>query len=264
MLPYACDRARLPPDLSARFLQLEHDDAARAFIADARARPHGAIQMAAYRTLRALLSDYDAYGLLGIYPMHLLSAPQFARLLDRDPGAPPRGRLLDVGAGSGGVTAHAAPLFEQVFATESSPPLARRLHRRGYAVLDLDLTRQPPPDTYDAVLCLNVLDRCNRPRSLLRNLRAALSPGAPLLLSVPLPLRPHVHVGPRTADPDEPLPDPDDSWEQGAATLAADVLQPAGLSVQRLARAPYLSKGGRRTPLHVLDAALFVCESEGS
>ncbi len=256
-LRYRCDRSALPEHLRARFIELDFDDEAQRFVVESLAAPHGSLRTGLYRMLQRVLSDYDAYGLLGMYPMHLLSTAQLERLLDDHVG----GTLLDVGAGDGGITARAAPLFERVAATEASRMLARRLRTRRYRVIDHDLSSAPLPDgeRFDAVLCLNVLDRCHRPRTLLSSLVAALQPQGRLLLSVPLPLRPHVHVGARTVDPDEPLPDPKDRWEAGAASLERLLLAPAGLAVEHLSRAPYLCRGDSRTALHVLDAALFTC-----
>jgi SAM-dependent methyltransferase len=264
-LQYGCDRAALPAELAARFVELECDAQAQRFIEQALAAPHGWLATAVFRGLRRALSDYDAYGLLGMYSMHLLSTPQLETLLGGAAPASQRPRsVLDVGAGNGQVTAQAAPLFDAVSATEASAVMRRRLRARGFAVLERDLAQQPLPDgeTFDAVLCLNVLDRCARPRTLLRHLRAGLAPDGRLLLSVPLPLSPHVQVGGRTTDPDEPLPARVVGWEAGVASLASKLLVPAGLRVERLSRAPYLCRGDARQQLYALDAALFVCSAQ--
>jgi hypothetical protein len=73
-----------------------------------------------------MLSDYDANALLDFYAMHLLSTAQWHALL----GPHAHGRLLDVGAGSGDVTASLAPLFDAVTTTEASRGMARRLRVR--------------------------------------------------------------------------------------------------------------------------------------
>jgi SAM-dependent methyltransferase len=259
-LRYGCDTALLQPSLAARFLQLGYDDEAQRFVAAALAAPHGALRTALYQALRRVLSDYDAYGLLGMYPLHLLSAPQFEMLLHEVPKARPR-VLLDVGAGHGGITARAAPLFDAVRVTEASAVMRRRLAARGYRVLRFDLAVDalPAGERAHAVLCLNVLDRCEKPRTLLRHLGSALAPGGRLLLSVPLPLAAHVQRGGRTADPDEPLPEPCASWEASAASVVRELIEPARLSVVRFCRAPYLCHGDARSVLYALDAALFVC-----
>jgi SAM-dependent methyltransferase len=260
-LRYDCALAQLSEPLRARFLPLAEDEATRAFVAQALASRAGRLRTLGYRLLRRGLSDYDAYALLGMYAMHLVSAAQLRELIGD--ANPRRVRLLDVGAGDGSITALAAPLFAEVYATETSRVMRRRLRARGFRVLALDLGREPwPPELRaDVVLCLNVLDRCSHPRSLLRALRSALAPGGKLVLSVPLPLRPHVQHAGATGDPDEPLPPAAPSFELGCERLANELIAAAGLAVERLSRAPYLCQGDATTPLYALDAAIFVCSA---
>ncbi len=255
---YECDLHALPASLREHFLLLDHDAAAQAFVAHALAHRHGVLRTSLYGALRALLSDYDAYGLLGMYAMHVLSTEQWRKLIGESSG--PR-RLLDVGAGSGGVTAQAAPLFTEVVVTEASPVLRRSLRARGYCVeaCDLGETALPADQRFDVVSALNVLDRTLRPRTLLQHLRSALTDDGLLVVALPLPLAPHVHVGSGTSDPDEPLPRSRKTWEEGAASIWSEVLEPAGLSLQALCRMPYLCQGDQHRPLYLLDDALFVC-----
>jgi SAM-dependent methyltransferase len=257
-LHYDCDRAALPHELRACFQALAYDDEARRFVEHALAHRHGALRTTAYGWLRRALSDYDAYGLLGMYAMHLLGTEQLRQLLAT--GSEPRGTLLDVGAGRGDVARLAAPLFTRVSVTEASRVMRARLRAQGLHVIAHDLARTALPVSarFDAILCLNVLDRCAYPRSLLRHLRAALAARGKLLLALPLPLAPHVQRAGSTADPEEPLPAAEPSWEAGAASIAC-MLGAAGLRVERLARAPYVCRGDARARLHVLDDALFVC-----
>jgi len=266
-LRYACALDRLPAALVERFVPLAHDAAAAAFVARSLAAPHGALRTTAYGLLRRVLSDYDAYGLLGMFPMHLWSTPQLHALLaaaTRVRDYTPRGRLLDVGAGDGGITAHTAPGFDEVLATESSAPLRRRLRRRGYRVLDHDLGRSPLPAALaaDVVTCLNVLDRTPYPRTLLTHLRAALRPNGVLIVSLPLPLRPHVQRAGHTADPEEPLPDTGDTFETGIARLHDALLTPHALTLRAFSRLPYLCHGDTTHTLYALDAAVLLCTAD--
>jgi SAM-dependent methyltransferase len=263
-LRYACDRARLGGGLGERFMPLSFDRDAEAFVQAALAAPHGRLATSSYGLLRKLLSDYDAYGLLGMYPMHLCSAAQFRALLpfDADGAGPGARRLLDVGAGSGAITRAAAELgFGEVMASEASSVLRARLRRRGYRVLPCDLDREALPEALraDVVLCLNVLDRTSHPRTMLAHLRDALRPGGRLLLSLPLPLRPHVQRAGHTVDPEELLPPPAESWEASATRIVEQLLEPARLQLQTLSRIPYICRGDHMTRLYALDAALFVC-----
>lgn len=65
------------------------------------------------------MSQYAADGLMGMSNMFVLSTQGFRSLLPEYVAArSSQKRLLDVGAGDGGVTAHLAPLFDSVTATE--------------------------------------------------------------------------------------------------------------------------------------------------
>ena len=257
VLRYECDRAALTVGLRELFVPLGFDDAARHFVDEALQQPHGALLSAAYQLLRRAMSDYDAHALLGMYPMHLLSTAQLEQLLGPHRDEPRS--LLDCGAGRGDVTAVAAPLFTSISVTEASTLMRRRLRRRGFTVLQEDLAHAAQAgQRFDAILWLNVLDRCSHPRTLLGRLRSLLAPGGKLVVAVPLPLAPHVQRGGLTVDPEESLPDASVSWELGACSVA-EVLEQAGLRIERLSRAPYLTRGDAQAALHVLDDAIFVC-----
>ncbi len=253
--PHACDLAALPAALAERFVKLEPDD--EASLEALRAGRHGWWKTRLHSVLRTFLSDFDVNGLIGMYAMHLLDTRQWQQLL----GPPGARRLIDIGAGSGDVTASLAPLFGSVTTTETSWAMSRRLARRGYVCFRVDVTEEGVPDKpWDVISCLNVLDRCGRPLTLLEQLRSALAADGRLVLSMPLPYAPLVFDGGVTRDPDEPLPLSDAAtWEEGVAALAEHVLAPAGLDIERLARAPYLSAGDSYQPLYVLDDAILVC-----
>lgn len=223
------------------------------------ARTHGRLSSWAQASLRPFLSDFDVNGLLDSYPLFLLSSAQWRELIPSTQS----GRALDVGAAAGHVTSRFAALFGDLCATETSWAMARRLRRRGIACERVDIASAPvPAPPYDVVLCLNVIDRCDRPRSLLRNAYAALRPGGHLVVAAPLPLSPFVYDGGSTRDPREPLHAPGPRWEASAGQLWHHVLAPLGGSLRRLARAPYISGGDRARPLYVLDDAIFVIRKE--
>lgn len=257
---YAVRAELLPPALAATFLPLAPDAAIEHFLSRAIHERAGTLKTFAFAGLRRVLSDYDAYGMLRMYQLHLLGTEQWAALLGRGLYEP-RGTLLDVGAGDGGVTRFARPLFSRIVVTERSRSLRAALRRQGFRRVDHDLGEAPwpEPERFDVVSVLNVLDRTPRPRSLLAHARDALAPSGQLVVSVPLPLRPIVYDGPRTLAPEESLPDACEGFEQGVTSLARDVLEPARLSVQRWTRLPYVSQGDSRQPFYVLDAVVFAC-----
>ncbi|MDH5491438.1 MAG: methyltransferase-like protein 9 [Myxococcales bacterium] len=259
-LRYTADDSRLLGPLRARFVQLEADESTRRWIERAERQPHGSFRMFLRRALDRWMSAYDANAWLDVHEMRVLGREQWSRVLGAER---PGGRLLDVGAGDGRVTAELAPLFDAVVATETSKRMAGRLMARGFEVHRVDLSREalPDPRLFDGVSLLNVLDRTSFPLTLLGAALGRLEPGGLLLVAVPLPLRPHVHVGADTADPEELLPRPApgqaSSWEASASLLHEGLFAPAGLELLALSRAPYLSRGGRARPVSALDGSIF-------
>jgi SAM-dependent methyltransferase len=253
-LRYDCDRSALGPELAARFKPLEADHESERFIAQYGDRPYGVLSTRLMELGYAFASSYDVHGLFGAYPMHMLSALAFADLLE---GRRVR-TLLDIGAGAGYVTERARGHADDIVCTETSAPLARRLRARGFVAEPLDLTVDPLGRRFELVCCFNVLDRTARPLSLLRAARDHLDDGGRLLLSIPLPVTPHVHVKGGTVAPRERLPSLARQWELAARELSEQLFPPLDLTVQRLARAPYLSRGDRHAPLYALDAAIWL------
>ena len=252
-LRYDCERERLGPALAARFRPLTRDEETDAWLAQ-HARPHGVIATKLAELLGAFATTYDVHALLGVYPMHLLSERAWGDLLVGQSVA----SLLDVGAGAGFVTARARVWANELVCVETSRGLVRRLQRRGLAAHHADLSTTSLGRAFDAVCCFNVLDRTARPLSLLAALIAHLAPQGRLLISIPLPPAPHVHVRGATIAPTERLPSVASDWETAARELSERLFAPAGLSVQRLVRVPYLSRGDAYAARYVLDAALWV------
>ncbi len=276
VLPYGCDRSRLPPALAEAFVELDPDASTRAWIDDAIAAPQKAGVTAMRNVAMKMVSLYDANGLVGAYSMRVLSKAQWSIILDPElarpgiigaglqssvgPGAPALGRLLDVGAGDGEVTGELAGFFDEVVTTELSGPMARRLRDKGWACHQLDLAVDPLPAqaSFDVIALLNLLDRMSHPLALLERLPELLAPGGRVVIAVPMPISQAVYFGPRTLDAEEMLPENTRDFETGVSALYTEVLAPRGYAVERLARAPYLCRGEARDPVKILDDAIFV------
>lgn len=207
-------------------------------------------------------------------------APRAAPL-DLDSGAsaaaaaPPasayaRFRLLDVGAGNGRITSFMAPFFDSVKTTEVASQMAKRLRARGYECVETGLDTMAVDDVFDVVTCLNVLDRCLLPLTLLKQLRARLrDDSSRLLLAVPLPLNPSAEVGVKWLKPEESIVDPNScacceaklpfAWEKAAVRLVDEYIVPAGFIVESISRLPYISEGTSTTPYFVLDDLILIC-----
>ncbi len=243
------DLTQLGQSLRTTFVALVPDAVQREFVDRSRATPHSRLLTLSHRILRTFISDYDVNGLLGMYPMHLLSTAQWRVLLGSKPGD----RLLDVGAGDGGLTRQLAPLFTSITTSETSRSMARRLKRQGYACLERDIAIGPFDDKYDCVTCLNVVDRTPRPRQLVVTLADALEPGGLLALATPLPMRAFYYDGPRTLEPKEALSAPGPSWERSATQFVDAVREVAPrLTLRSWTKAPYLSWGDSANGLYEL------------
>jgi SAM-dependent methyltransferase len=241
-------------DLGARFVELDVDEGARRAVRQTAAARHGRLRSLMHRALRPVMSDFDINGLLRTHRMHLLTTRQWQQLI----GEHRHESLLDVGAGSGDVTAALAPLFGQVVTTETSRMMVRRLRERGFPCQRIDIVTQPPEGgPFDVVTCLNVIDRCASPRSLIERARDSMVAGGCLELAVVLPYEPFFYDGGRTLDPVEHLDLDAPTWEGGAQQLTM-ALGALGLEVESLCRAPYLSSGGPGRALWANDNVIVV------
>jgi len=254
-LRYAIDVEALPPRVRKRVVQLERDGGTDAFLAEAERERHGPFRTALHRFLRQFMSDFDVNGWLDMYSLFLLSRAHWLTLLG-DERIP---RLLDVGAGSGKVTAELAPLVDRVVATELSSRMAKRLRARGVECHEVDLAEGGlEGQKFELITCLNVLDRTARPRKLLRRLKELLAPGGRLVIALALPYRPFYYQGPATPDPLEPLACSDPKFERAVTQLIERELEPIGFELTSLSRAPYLSFGDTKRALYQLDDAILV------
>jgi hypothetical protein len=260
-LEYGVNMARWPDSMKTRFVELGPDQALFDYLERVSATRASPGRTRLQRLMRLALSDYDANALLEMYPMHLLSTAQAGELLGRPRG----GRLLDVGAGSGDVTAALQPLFENTEVVETSWGARKRLRALGYVCHSYDVAELGiRGDGYDVVALLNVLDRADHPLTLLEKCRSYMTSETRLLLSLPLPYRPHVYAGVITREPKEHLSVLGNNFSDAVLRLVQNVLPVQGLVVERFTRLPYLSGGDSSRAMTVLDAAVVVCSRVAS
>ncbi|VDK88347.1 unnamed protein product [Dibothriocephalus latus] len=156
-------------------------------------------------------------------------------------------------AGDGKVTAKMAPLFDEVYATEMSPVMQWRLKQANFTVLDVEKWDQLPEtgDTssslptqpqYDVISCLNLLDRCSTPLTLLRRIRNVLRPGSGLLvLALVFPLKQYVEYSHKPLEMMEVSASR--VWEVQFSSFVTNILHPAGYDLLAWSRVPYICEG---------------------
>ncbi|XP_076291266.1 protein-L-histidine N-pros-methyltransferase [Lasioglossum baleicum] len=207
------------------------------------------------------ISRTSINGLLGRGSMHVFSCEQFQKLMDASGFSGPWDSSIDLGAGDGATTAHIAHLFEKVYATDISAPMRWALTKRKFTVLDVEKWHETGP--FNVILCLNLLDRCDRPNTLLRRLKTSLAPGGRLVVALVLPFTPYVEVGERgDHKPSEYLPVKGNGLEGQIASLVDRVFAPLGLRCLAWSKLPYLCEGDLGQAYYFLDDVIFVLEAQ--
>ncbi|ETV90655.1 hypothetical protein, variant 3 [Aphanomyces invadans] len=215
--------------------------------------------------LNQFYSVTDTNGMLHRGQMFVFSRAQAARLLNF-PNGRCGGKLLDIGAGDGNVTAKLATFVDTVYSTEVSMPMVRALNAKGFNATHTAVLSHPDiiaNGPYEMISLLNVLDRADTPLTLLNQIRDLLTPTGVLLIAVVLPFSAFVEMGTQKLPPKEVLPmngglcADGDSFEDAARIMSAKVFTPCGFEVHSFSRVPYLCRGDISQPYYVLHDALF-------
>jgi predicted rRNA methylase YqxC with S4 and FtsJ domains len=190
--------------------------------------------------------------------MFVYSTDQFKTLLDIDHNQEYQlTSLLDIGAGDGSITQRMANLFKQVYATEMSSIMQWRLSSYGYTVLD---TNEWGDLKFDVITCLNVLDRCEKPLSLLKNIREHLNSNhGRAIISLVLPFKPYFEYN-NDHHPNESIHINNRLPEEQINEFILNVFQPLGFCLKKLSRLPYLCEGDMERSYYFLSDYIFVLE----
>ena len=183
-------------------------------------------------------------GLLRRGSMFVFSSNQFQMLVDnvtaikRDTDS----QLLDLGAGDGKVTKIMAQYFSSTHCTEISSTMVKLLSEDGFKILDHENWAEN--DTlYDLISCLNILDRCDKPLTMLQKVRTKLKLNGRILLALVLPLKQYVELSTNNHEPIEKIPLHGDTVEEQLESLDNMVLKPIGLEIIHWTILPYLCEG---------------------
>ena len=260
-LRYEINKWQMSAPLLNTFVQSTLDTETAAWLEEA--RQHSVVKSTCSNLLTALFSRTTANAMCFRGSMFVLSTANADRLLGPTFASRPPAELsmIDIGAGDGGVTKRVAHMFGSIFATEASYAMQLRLRSAGYTVQDAITGERAQ---YDLVSCLNVLDRCDKPLGLLREMRDATAPGGKVLLAVVLSWCPFVEDGPRQKAPTEALPMAGGGCREGATfeasveTLVANVIVPTGFVVEAWTGVPFLCEGSPTHEHYALDDAVFV------
>ena len=203
---------------------------------------------------------YDAQVYANSPRLYMMSASDWNSVLKDNRSAH---TALDVGAGKGDLVHFYKDNFSRIVCMETSKAMCRSLQRQGYIAhrtTTATYEEEKVSEDVDIVFCLNTIDRCTNPKSLLENIRKLVPPGAPVIISVPLPYC-HLDFIQKTALSGMGL-DGDNTFESSAEVVAQKLLIFNGFQPVSLYRYPYISSGPLDYPLsQTLDTAVFVCKT---
>lgn len=241
-LIYTVDEDKLCPETYSKFIQLELDEGTQSFLDEFCSQTEGIVMTMMGNLLRYYYSLTDSNAILNRGQMHVLSSNQLQKLLTQNENSilPRSATFLDIGAGDGNVTKNFKTVLcteenkttddwkDQVVTTELSYYMTKRLEKNGYVCRETTIiTREnlvphlriePKPSlenpAFDLVSLFNVIDRCDRPLTLLNDIKRLLLPSNGdvngrkgfLLLAVVFPWGPFVESGNGQAEPTESLP----------------------------------------------------------
>ncbi|CAF1225440.1 unnamed protein product [Rotaria sordida] len=213
--------------------------------------------------LTLFMTRTSANGLIGRGRMFVYSKDQFKTLLDIESHEEsPFNTLLDIGAGDGSVTERMSKLFKKVYVTELSSTMQWRLSTYGYTVLNTDYWNNL---TFDVITCLNVLDRCEKPLTLLKQIRQHLNPKkGRLIISLVLPFRPYFEYNNNNNNnnnnhyPNESIDIQGILPEEQINSFLLNIIQPLGFHLKKLTRLPYLCEGDIEKSYYFLFDYLFI------
>lgn len=144
--------------------------------------------------------------------------------------------------------------------TETASSMVKRLITREFSAHAVDISKDStyfPPNSFDVLSILNVLDRCERPKTLLRNAISFLKDDGALILSDSLPLNQQIRS--RAGSLEERINAGSGTWEKCLSSFYNEVIEPAGLVPIHVSRLPYTYKSSRAQPYVVLDDFVMVC-----
>lgn len=212
--------------------------------------------------LSAVYTKTDINGMTGFGNMFLFSDEQFAKFLalDKSSWSSTGKKVLDLGAGNGDITEHMRPFFEEVYATELSPKMRKRLASKGYTVLDA-LKWAETDVSFDLITAFNLLDRHYSPSKLLEDLwNVSHRSNSLVIVSLVLPVSHYVEFNPngKSTRPDAYLNVSGRTYADHVHHMIANVFKPANFEVVRWTRLPYLCEGDMNNSAYYLPDAVFL------
>lgn len=127
---------------------------------------------------------------------------------------------------------------------------------------------------FDAISCLNLLDRCDKPLSLIKQMKDALKPNGLLIVALVLPYKPYVEYNPDNKPSEDLLntslqetcvknePCKMNKVNKQIKHLIENIFQPLGFELTKFTRLPYLCEGNLAQSYFYLIDYVFVFKNK--
>lgn len=266
---YKCDLTKVDESIASKFVELSYDTETDNFIKTCYQKSDWLFthifNALAQAFLGLFMTATSINGLLKRGSMFVFSNQQFSLIYDEINSieSDSESLLLDIGSGDGRVTSVMAKYFHKTYCTEVSPVMKRLLAKRGYEVLDVDKWFENDL-SFNLISCLNVLDRCDRPLSMIKKMRQKIKPNGRILLALVLPLNQYVESSSNGHKPSEVINLTGNSLEQHAQSFIQDYIEPNDLELVAWTKVPYLCEGDLELSYYWLNDVLFLLKPKQS
>eukprot|EP00944_MAST-04C_sp_MAST-4C-sp1_P013125 g13125.t1 len=278
-LKYGINESVMKPHILKMFVQSAIDKETEVFLETYCSETESSVRSALATMARKFMSQTDTNAFIGRGQMFVFSAAQLESLLanafEKDRIATiSSGMLLEIGAGNGDVTEKYQKFVRHITATEVSKYMVKLLEKKDCidrVVETGSLNSFDVNEKFQIISCLNVLDRCDKPSQLLKDIHARLDPqNGILVVAIVLPWCPFVENGTRKDCPTEDLEMDGgrcrtrNTFEEAVNVIVDNVFLKHGFVVKSWTRVPYICAGDTYQKYYVLSDALFVLECQDS
>lgn len=247
-LHYSCQKEKLHPGLRKVFSEKKIDKKTLDF--QDRKTPLYSIKFFLFIFMSVLgFKHYNTMGLLG-YETFLFDETFVGKLV----GKRKKRTLLDIGAGDGSITKNFEPYTSYIACLEPSASFQRILKKRGYSIADATDKK-----TYDIVTLFNVLDICEKPKSVLQVARKHVSTDGILIITLPFPIKTRSWDISDIQRTNRLTQSPSLSFEEAVSDFYTDFLKKNNLEVTYFTRLPYIVSLPETQETSTYDNGLFVC-----
>ncbi|KAF6019411.1 METTL9 [Bugula neritina] len=207
--------------------------------------------------LKMFMTQTNVNGYLDRGSMFVFSSAQFRSLMSIEDDWV-GDSLLDLGAGDGKVTDVMASHFQRIYVTEIATQMQKQLIRKKYNLLGLT---EWTHHKFEVISCLNLLDRCDKPLTLLQNIRQSVKENGRVIVASVYPYSPYVEENSSSNyKPSESLDITASSIEEQINLMVKNVFTPSGFELLTFSRVPYLCEGDLTTSFYILYDIVFVLQ----